>query len=134
MNCMILKGLKPRIVTQEGEDIHACLCTRARKWATEVPSVLWSLQTTPNTWNFTPFFMVYGSEIVLPSELQYGSLRVQAYQTVEVEQAWKDVIDLLQESRDITVARSARNQRTLRRYHARRVHPRAFQVGDLVLR
>jgi hypothetical protein len=36
----------------------------------EVPSVLWSLQTTPNrSTNFTPFFMVYSSEVVLPSEL-----------------------------------------------------------------
>jgi hypothetical protein len=36
--------------------------------------------------NFTPFFMVFGSEVVLPSELWYGSPRVQAYQLVEAEQ------------------------------------------------
>jgi hypothetical protein len=41
---------------------------------------------------------------------------------------------LLKQSRDIVVARSASFQQTLHRYHARRVHPRAFQVGDLVLR
>jgi hypothetical protein len=29
---------------------------------------------------------------------------------------------------------SARYQQSLRRYHARGVHPRDFQVGDLVLR
>jgi hypothetical protein len=40
---LILKGLKPRILTQEGEDVHAWLSTRAKKWAVEVPSVLWSL-------------------------------------------------------------------------------------------
>jgi hypothetical protein len=37
---MILQGLKPHILNQEGEDIHAQLSTRARKWETEVPSVL----------------------------------------------------------------------------------------------
>jgi hypothetical protein len=31
--------------------------------------------------------MVYGSEVVLPIELQYGSPRVQAYQSIEAEQA-----------------------------------------------
>jgi hypothetical protein len=37
--------------------------------------------------NFTPFFMVYGSKAVLPTELQFGSPRVQAYHSVEEEQA-----------------------------------------------
>jgi hypothetical protein len=57
---------------------------------------------------FTPFFMVYGSEVVLPIKLQYGSPKVQAYQSVEAEQAQQDTINLLKELRDITVARSAR--------------------------
>jgi hypothetical protein len=77
--------------------------------------------------------MVYGSEAVLYSKLQYGSPRVQAYQPVKVEQAWQDVIDLLKELRDIAVARSVRYQQTLRQYQAQRVHPRAFQIGDLVM-
>jgi hypothetical protein len=58
--------------------------------------------------------MVYGSEDVLPSELQYGPPRVQAYQLVEAEQARQDVVDLLEESWDITVVRLARYQQTLR--------------------
>jgi hypothetical protein len=57
---------------------------------------------------FTPFFMVYGSEVVLPIKLQYGSPMVQAYQSVEAEQAQQDTINLLKELRDITVARSAK--------------------------
>jgi hypothetical protein len=58
--------------------------------------------------------MVYGSKDVLPSELQYGPPRVQAYQSVEAEQARQDVVDLLEESWDITVVRLARYQQTLR--------------------
>jgi hypothetical protein len=69
-NGLILQGLKPCILTQEGEDVHAQLSTRARKWAVEVPLVLWSLRTTPNRLtNFTPFFMVYREEAMLPIEL-----------------------------------------------------------------
>jgi hypothetical protein len=37
--------------------------------------------------NFTPFFMVYGAEDGLPTELQYESPRVQAYQSIEAERA-----------------------------------------------
>jgi hypothetical protein len=73
----------------------------------EVPSVLWRLPTTSNrSTNFTPFFMVYETKVVLPTELQYGFPRVQAYQLDAVKETQKDIIDLLEESRDIIVARS----------------------------
>jgi hypothetical protein len=117
-NGLILQGLKPHILTQEGEDVHARLSTRAGKQVANVPSVLWSLWTTPNrSTNFTQFFMVYGAKAVLPTKLLYGSPRVQAYQPVEAEQAWRDAIDMLQESRDIAVTRSSGYQQTLRWYH-----------------
>jgi hypothetical protein len=57
--------------------------------------------------------MVYGSDAMLPSKLQYGSSMVQAYQPDEAEQAWHDSVDLLEESRDVAIARSARYQQTL---------------------
>jgi hypothetical protein len=77
--------------------------------------------------------MVYDSEVILPTEMQYGSSRVQAYQLIEVEQARQDAIDLLKGSRDIVVVWSAMYQQNLWRYHVWRVQPRAFQVGDLIL-
>jgi hypothetical protein len=64
------------------------------------------------------FFMVSRAEAVLPTELQYGSLRVQAYQTVEAEQAQLHALDLLKESRDIAITKSVRYQQMLRRCHA----------------
>jgi hypothetical protein len=57
--------------------------------------------------------MVYGSGAVFPTKQQYGSPRVQVYQPIESEQAQKDTIILLEESRDITVARLAAYQQTL---------------------
>jgi hypothetical protein len=84
--------------------------------------------------NFTPFFMVYGAEVVLPTELQYGFPRAQAYQPDAGEETQKDAINILEESRDIVVTRLVGYQQALQQYHASRVHPRAFQVGDLVLR
>jgi hypothetical protein len=84
--------------------------------------------------NFTPFFMIYGAEVVLPIELQYGCPMVRAYQSDAAKEAWKEAINLLEESRDAAVIRSTRYQQALRWYYARRVHPRAFQVSFLVLR
>ena len=43
-------------------------------------------------------------------------------------------LDLLDEQRDLAVARSVIYQQDLRRYHSRRVKSRTFQEGDLVLR
>jgi hypothetical protein len=46
----------------------------------------------------------------------------------------EDSLDQLEEARDMALLHSARYQQSLRRYHARGVRPRDFQVGDLVLR
>jgi hypothetical protein len=51
--------------------------------------------------------MVYGAEAVLPTDLQYGSPRVRAYQLDTAEEGRKDAIDLLEESGDTTIVRSA---------------------------
>jgi hypothetical protein len=42
-NSMILQGLKPCILTQKGDDVHARLKARAGKWVAEVLSELWIL-------------------------------------------------------------------------------------------
>jgi hypothetical protein len=66
---MILKDLKPRIFDQ--------LNKSGRKWLQEFPAVMWSLRTTPSrVTGFTPFFLVHGAEVVLPTDLEYGSPRV----------------------------------------------------------
>jgi hypothetical protein len=39
--------------------------------------VLWSLRTTPNhSVGFTPFFLVYGAEAVLPTDIEFDAPRV----------------------------------------------------------
>ena len=78
--------------------------------------------------------MVYGSEAVLPSDLEYGSPRVQAYDENSCKTFQEDKLDQLDEARDVALLHSAKYQQALRRYHVRRVRGRAFQVGDLVLR
>jgi hypothetical protein len=126
-NYMILQGLKPRIFKRLKK-------FRAR-WVVELPSVLWSLHIMP-CWEtgFTPLFMVHGSEAVLPTNINFGSRRIRVYSEVGNQVALEDVIDQLDEVRDVALLHSAKYRQALRGYHECNVRAREFQVGDLVLR
>jgi transposase InsO family protein len=74
-NGMILQGLKPRIFDR--------LNKSGRKWLQELPAVVWSLRTTlSRATGFTPFFLVYGVEAILPTDLEYRSPRVRGATTM----------------------------------------------------
>ena len=125
-NDMILQGLKPRIYND--------LNKFGRRWMKELPSVVWSLRTTPSrATGFTPFFLVYGAEAILPTDLEYGSPRTRAYADQSNQASREDSLDQLEEARDMALLHSARYQQSLRRYHAQGVRSRDLQVGDLVL-
>jgi len=82
----VLHGLKPRIFNQLNK-----FCGR---WVAELPVVLWSLRTTPSqATNYTPFFMVYGSEAILPIDFDYRAPRVRAYDELGVEASLEDAMD-----------------------------------------
>jgi hypothetical protein len=105
---MILQGLKPRIFNK--------LNKFGQRWLTELPSVIWSLRTTPSrATGFTLFFLVYGAEAILPTDLEYGSSRLQAYQEQQNQQAREDSLDQVDEARDVAFLHSARYQQSLRR-------------------
>jgi hypothetical protein len=106
---MILQGLKPRIFKRL-DKFHA-------RWVVELPSVLWSLRTTSSrAVGFTPFFMVHGSEAVLPTDIDYDSPWVRAYTEEGNQVVLEDTIDQLDKARDVVLLRSAKYQQALRRY------------------
>ncbi|KAK1618335.1 hypothetical protein QYE76_023852 [Lolium multiflorum] len=80
------------------------------------------------------FFLVYGSEAVLPSDIIHDSPRVFAYNEETADEARQLSVDLIEEARNLADQRSAIYQQKLRRYHSRRVRNRSFMTGDLVLR
>ena len=100
---MLLRGLKPRIFSR--------LNKFGTRWVVELPAVLWSLRTTPS-WatGYTPFFMVYGSEAVLPTDLDYGAPRIRAYDEQGAKASHQDTMDQLDEARDIALLRLAKYQ------------------------
>jgi hypothetical protein len=123
---MVLQGLKLRIFNR--------LNKHGKKWAAELPSVLWSLRTTPSqATGFTPFFLVYGSEVVLPTDLEYGSPRLKAYDKQNNDTARENALDQLNKAHDIALLHSVRYQQNLRRYHDMHVRRRDLHVSDLVL-
>jgi transposase InsO family protein len=126
-NDMILQGLKSRIFYR--------LNKSGRKWLQELPSVIWSLRTTPiRATGLTPFFLVYGVEVVLPTDFEYGSPKIKDYDERSNQRARKDLLDQIDETRDMAMMHSARYQQVLRRYQAQKIRCRDFNKVDLVLR
>nr|CAH66815.1 OSIGBa0093K19.2 [Oryza sativa] len=126
-NAEILKGLKTKtfnILKKHGDS-----------WIEELPAVLWANRTTPSrATGETPFFLVYGAEAVLPSELTLRSPRATMYCEADQNQLHRDDLDYLEERRRHAALRAACYQQSLRRYHQRHVRTRSLCVDDLVLR
>jgi transposase InsO family protein len=102
-NGMILQGLKPRIYND--------LNKFGGRWMKELPSMVWSLRTTPSrATGFTPFFLVYGAEAILPTDLEYGSPRMKAYDDRSNRTNREDSLDQQEEARDMALLHSARYQ------------------------
>nr|ABA99805.1 retrotransposon protein, putative, unclassified [Oryza sativa Japonica Group] len=126
-NAEILRGLKTKtfnILKKHGDS-----------WIEELPAVLWANRTTPSrATGETPFFLVYGAEAVLPSELTLRSPRATMYCEADQDQLRRNDLDYLEERRRRAALRAARYQQSLRRYHQRHVRARSLCVDDLVLR
>ncbi|XP_066361441.1 uncharacterized protein [Miscanthus floridulus] len=105
-NGMLLQGLKPRIFNW--------LNKFGVLWLVGLPVVLWSLRTTPSrATGYTPFFMVYGSEVVLPMNLDYGAPRIRAFDEQGAEASHQDAMDQLDEAHDIALLCSVKYQHAL---------------------
>jgi hypothetical protein len=126
-NGLICNCIKKRLLTPLEKAKHA--------WVDELPSVLWSLRTTPNVaTQETPFFLVHGVEAVLSKEIEHNSPRVAEYDKEISQKALQDDVDAVDEARDVVLSRVGAYQQNLKNYHSRRLRPRSFEVGDLVLR
>jgi hypothetical protein len=126
-NSLICNSIKKRLLAPLEKAKHA--------WVDELPSVLWSLRTTPNAaTQETPFFLVHGAEDVLPVEITHEAPRIATYDETTSTEPLQDDFDTLDEARDVALARATQYQQSLQNYRSTRVCPRSFVVGDLVLR
>jgi hypothetical protein len=93
-------------------------------WIDELPSVLWSLRTTPNAaTQETPFFLAHSAEAMLPVEITHEAPRITTYDETTSTEELQDDVDVLDEARDVALARATQYQQSLQNYHSSRVRP-----------
>ncbi|XP_034591865.1 uncharacterized protein [Setaria viridis] len=123
---MVLESLKTRIFDDASKYVT--------KWLRELPHVIWDLRTQKSrATSYTPFFLVYSSEAVLPTDVAFGALWIQYYEEGEAEKSRQVDIDSLKEHRVAALIQHARHEQQIRCYHDRNIQKRSFNVGDLVL-
>jgi hypothetical protein len=92
------------------------------KWIKELPNALWGLRTQPSKpTGQSPYFLVYGSEAILPTEVMWDSPAVEHYDEGVSEDSRRVDIDGLEEARCAALVQSARYLEGIRRYHDRNV-------------
>jgi transposase InsO family protein len=91
-NAEVFKGLKTRSFNAK---LEAC----GKIWLDNLQSILWSIHTTATkpTWE-TPFFLVYGAEAILPTDVKFESPRVLAFNELHQEDLIKDRLLPLEEA------------------------------------
>jgi hypothetical protein len=98
-NGLICNGIKKRLLAPLEKAKHA--------WVDELPSMLWSLRTTPNAaTQETPFFLVHGAEVMLPVDITHEAPRIAAYDETTSTKALQDDIDALDKARDVAPGES----------------------------
>jgi len=82
----------------------------------------------------SPYFLVYGSEAILPADIAFRAPRVENFDEEQAAAVRTEDVDWAEEERLITYVHTAKYLEGLRRYYNRNVKGRSFAIGDLVLR
>ena len=122
-NRTILQGLRARLDGSKG------------RWADELPAVLWAYRTTPRVpTGETPFGLAFGSEAVIPIELEHRTFRTTYYDEASNSDRLRANLDLIEEFHDGANLRMATYRQRVARYYNSKVKTKTFKPGDLVLR
>ncbi|CAM8927661.1 unnamed protein product [Rhodiola kirilowii] len=127
------------------EAFNMTLCNLLRKvvgkskrdWHEKIGEALWAYRTTYKTpTQATPYALVYGVEAVLPLELQIPSMRIAIQEGLSSDENDKlrlAELEALDEKRLQAQQSLQCYQARLSRAFNKKVRPRSFQKGDLVL-
>jgi hypothetical protein len=98
---MVLDTLKKRL--------HDTANTKGGKWIKELPNALWGLRSQPTKpTGQSPYFLVYGSEAILPADVMWDSPAVEQHDEGISEDSKRVDIDGLEEARCAALVQSAR--------------------------
>ena len=122
-----IRTLKPALKTKL-EDLKG-------SWVEYLPEVLWAYRTTQKSaTRETPFALAFGTEAVAPVEVGIKSPRVELASEEHNDEALCLNLELLDEKREQVQQRTEEYQRKTARYYNKRVKPRSYVPGDLVLK
>jgi hypothetical protein len=100
-NGMVLHALKKRL--------HDDANSKGGKWIKELPNALWGLRTQPSKpTGQSPYFLIYGSEAILPADVIWNSPAVEHYDEGVSKDSRRVDIDGLEEARCAALVQSAR--------------------------
>ncbi|PHU10509.1 hypothetical protein BC332_22369 [Capsicum chinense] len=110
----------------------------SRQWHEKLPFALLGYRTTVRTsTGATPYLLVYGTEAVIPAEVEIPSLRVILEAEIDDDEWVKNQLEhlsLIEKKRLTSVCHGQLYQRRMTRAYKKKVRPRNFEVGQLVLR
>ncbi|XP_016177970.1 uncharacterized protein LOC107620303 [Arachis ipaensis] len=113
-----------KILTKMVTDAH-------KDWSEYLPLALWAYRTTrQGTTGVTPFSLVYGVEVVLPTEIEVPTTRMLLDEARDREAELQE----LEEKREVVGSKMEEYHRRLALAYDKHVQPRVFLEGDLVLK
>ncbi|RVW59328.1 Transposon Ty3-I Gag-Pol polyprotein [Vitis vinifera] len=122
-NKTLITALKKRLEQAKG------------KWVEELPGVLWAYRTTPGRpIGNTPFALAYGMDAVIPTEIGLPTIRTEAVKQDDASAELRRNLDWADEVRESATIRMADYQQRASAHYNRKVRPRSFKNGTLVLR
>nr|XP_011465143.1 PREDICTED: uncharacterized protein LOC101299390 [Fragaria vesca subsp. vesca] len=119
-----------------GNILKKMVSRNKRDWHERLPEALWAYRTTVRTaTGCTPYSLVYGSEAVLPLEIQLPSPRIATQLANPDENARVRLAELeaLDEKRLVVQQKLEIYQAQVAGAFNKKVKSRSFKVGDLVL-
>ncbi|OMO57947.1 Integrase, catalytic core [Corchorus capsularis] len=109
-----------------------------RDWHEKLPFAFHAYRTCVRTsTGATPYSLVYGMEAVVPIEVEIPSLKIYRELRLEEDEWIQERIDqlnLIDEKRVTAICHGQLYQRRMERAYNKKVRPRQFKEGDLVLK
>ncbi|GJW94966.1 reverse transcriptase domain-containing protein [Tanacetum coccineum] len=116
-----------------GEGMKARLDKGSKDWMEEISHVLWAHRTMIKSSNGdTPFSLTCGTEAMIPAEIGIPTQGTTEIDMVQIDEALKLNLDLLEEKREQSAIRKARSKAKMEKYYNSKVRNANFKLGDLV--
>ncbi|KAI5317785.1 hypothetical protein L3X38_037492 [Prunus dulcis] len=104
-------------------------------WPEKLPEALWAIRTSYRTsTGETPFSLAFGSEAVVPVEIDEPSYRTENFAPKPNEEAMSLSLDLLEEHRAHANLQNEAYKQRVAWYYDSRVRHRSFRIGGWVMR